>query len=140
MQTYPLWCVHSLRTFFSSRPEELDGSSISLSRNLHPQLLFGCDPSLLPFGGLALVLLHGCSFDHGTLESLRLDGLVNSLTFLLSELLLCGSLVLSRLFSSRFQTLGFPTSDTRCTETPIQPYCAFVTSRPRSFTTRDLQH
>jgi hypothetical protein len=35
-------------------PEELNGSSISLSGNLHPQVLFGCDPPFSTFGGSKL--------------------------------------------------------------------------------------
>jgi hypothetical protein len=41
MQPHPHWHVRFTRTFFFSQPEELQGSSISVSRNIHPQILFG---------------------------------------------------------------------------------------------------
>jgi len=94
-------CSHMI--FFSSRPEELQGSSISLSGNIWPtDSLFMRSPISLTYRGIGTHDFASLTVDHWALESQIPNALVNANLFpYLSELLL------SQFFYSRFHALWF---------------------------------
>jgi hypothetical protein len=109
----------------SSRPEELQGSSISLSGNLHPQILLTIPLSLLIGGSeLAASQVHCRSLGSRIPETrwpVNADFIFPCQDFSYRD------------FATRdIEHFDLPTPDTRCTETPMHT-CELTFSTSRHF-------